>query len=161
MRRRSEHQVLTIALFVAGVVYLAFPFATTAWTLAVLSFVLGLGLGSGQPMVMSLLHTHAPAGRIGEAVGVRMSLVQTMAVAVPLLFGALGTSLGLTPVFWSVRPLPRCRRLSFAPLAAARRQVAGRAFRRSTKFLRNLATFGATTTWQYGCRPLRTKYSWW
>jgi MFS family permease len=102
MRWRSEHQVLTIALFVAGVVYLAFPFATTAWALGVLSFVLGLGLGSGQPMVMSLLHTHAPAGRIGEAVGVRMSLVQTMAVAVPLLFGALGTSLGLTPVFWSV-----------------------------------------------------------
>lgn len=102
MRWRSEHQVLTIALFVAGLVYLAFPFATTAWALASLSFMLGLGLGSGQPMVMSLLHTHAPAGRIGEAVGVRMSLVQTSAVAVPLLFGALGTSLGLTPVFWSV-----------------------------------------------------------
>ena len=53
-------------------------------------------------MVMSLLHTHAPAGRIGEAVGVRMSLVQTSSVAVPLLFGAVGSSLGLAPVFWSV-----------------------------------------------------------
>lgn len=102
MRRRNEHQVLTAALFVAGAVYLAFPFSTSALTLAALSFVLGLGLGSGQPMVMSLLHTHAPPGRIGEAVGMRMSLVQTMSVAVPLLFGALGSSLGLTPVFWSV-----------------------------------------------------------
>ncbi len=102
MRWGNEHQVLTVALFVAGLVYLAFPLARTTWSLAALSFVLGLGLGSGQPMVMSLLHAHAPPGRVGEAVGIRMSLVQTMAVAVPLLFGALGTSLGLTPVFWSV-----------------------------------------------------------
>lgn len=102
MRWRNENEVLTAALLLAGVVYCAFPYATNAWLLASLSFVLGLGLGSGQPMVMSLLHTHAPAGRVGEAVGMRMSLVQTSAVMVPLLFGALGTSLGLTPVFWSV-----------------------------------------------------------
>ncbi len=67
-----------------------------------LSFCLGLGLGSGQPMVMALLHTHAPPGRMGEAAGVRMSLVNTMAFAVPLVFGALGTTVGLAPVFYSV-----------------------------------------------------------
>jgi hypothetical protein len=31
-----------------------------------------------------------------------MSLIQSMAVAVPLVFGALGTSLGIVPVFWAV-----------------------------------------------------------
>jgi MFS family permease len=102
VRRASEHQVLTLALVVAGVVYLAFPFSTTAPTLAALSFFLGLGLGMSQPMVMSLLHTHAPPGRMGEAAGVRMSLVQAMAVAVPLAFGALGATVGLTPVFVAV-----------------------------------------------------------
>jgi predicted MFS family arabinose efflux permease len=101
-RRMSEHRVLTLALFVAGAVFLLFPFARTAPALGALSFCLGLGLGSGQPMVMSLLHLHTPAGRIGEAVGVRMSLVQSSSVAVPLLFGAVGASLGLAPVFWSV-----------------------------------------------------------
>jgi len=98
----AEARVLMIALAVAGFVYLAFPFVGSAWALAALSFVLGLGLGSGQPVVLSLLHEHAPPGRIGEVVGVRMSLIQSMAVAVPLLFGALGTSLGLVPVFWAV-----------------------------------------------------------
>ena len=101
-RRLTEHQVLTAALFVAGAVYLMFPFSQSALTLGALSFCLGLGLGSGQPTVMSLLHEHTPAGRIGEAVGVRMSLAQTSSVAVPLLFGVVGASLGLTPVFWSV-----------------------------------------------------------
>jgi MFS family permease len=101
-RRFDEQQVLTIALFVAGGVYLLFPFAHTAPTLLALSFCLGFGLGSGQPMVMALLHTHAPPGRMGEAAGVRMSLVNSMAFAVPLVFGALGASVGLAPVFWSV-----------------------------------------------------------
>ena len=98
----SEQQVLTTALFFAGIVYLLFPFAHAAPTLMALSFSLGLGLGMSQPMVMSLLHSHAPPGRMGEAAGVRMSLVQTMSVCVPLLFGALGATIGLTPVFWSV-----------------------------------------------------------
>lgn len=102
VRRLTEHQVLTIALFIAATVYLAFPFAKVAPVLMALSFCLGLGLGMSQPMVMALLHSHAPPGRMGEAAGVRMSLVQSMSVAVPLAFGALGATIGLTPVFWSV-----------------------------------------------------------
>jgi MFS family permease len=101
-RRLSEQQVLTIALFVAGGVYLLFPLAHSAPTLLALSFCLGFGLGSGQPMVMALLHTHAPPGRMGEAAGVRMSLINSMSFAMPLVFGALGASVGLAPVFWSV-----------------------------------------------------------
>jgi MFS family permease len=66
------------------------------------SFGIGFGLGGGQPMVMSLLHTHAPPGRMGEAAGVRMSISQSMAVAVPLVFGAFGATFGLAPVLWAV-----------------------------------------------------------
>ncbi len=102
VRHANEHQVLTVALLIAGTVYMLFPFSHSASTLMVLCFCLGLGLGMSQPMVMSLLHTHAPAGRMGEAAGVRMSLVQAMAVGVPLTFGTLGATVGLTPVFWSV-----------------------------------------------------------
>jgi len=102
MRRVNEHQVLTAALFVAGAVYLAIPFSRNVGTLMALSFCLGLGLGSGQPMVMALLHSHAPPGRMGEAAGVRMSLINSMSVAVPLLFGAVGGAFGVAPVLWSV-----------------------------------------------------------
>jgi MFS family permease len=101
-RRMTEHQVLTGALLLAGAVYLVYPLSTNVLGLLALSFVLGLGLGSGQPMVLSLLHTHAPPGRVGEAAGVRLSLVNTMAVGVPLALGAVGTSIGIGPVFWSV-----------------------------------------------------------
>jgi MFS family permease len=101
-RRANEAKMLTVALVCAGLVYLSFPFLTSAAALGALSFVLGLALGSGQPVVLSMLHANAPPGRVGETVGMRMSLMQTMAVAVPLVFGALGSSIGILPVFWSV-----------------------------------------------------------
>ena len=52
--------------------------------------------------VLSLLHAHSPPGRMGEAVGVRLTLVNSMSVAVPLALGAVGASVGIAPVFWSV-----------------------------------------------------------
>ena len=101
-RRTGEERVLTTALLVAGVAYLAFPLARDATLLTCVSFVLGLGLGSGQPMVMALLALHAPDGRMGEAAGVRMALTQSLAVVVPLVFGAFGATFGLAPVLWAV-----------------------------------------------------------
>jgi predicted MFS family arabinose efflux permease len=101
-RRFSEFEVLTTALFVAGAAYALFPFVEQVGTLMLLSFVLGLALGSGQPMVMSLLYSMAPAGRIGEAAGVRMTIVNASSFVMPLLFGGVGSTLGLSPVFWTV-----------------------------------------------------------
>ena len=51
---------------------------------------------------MSLLYSMAPAGRMGEAAGVRMTIVNASTFAMPLLFGAVGSTLGLAPVFWTV-----------------------------------------------------------
>lgn len=100
--RVAEMSVLRVALFSAALVYVAFPFTSSTPALIALSFVLGLGLGSGQPLVLALLNEHAPPGRVGEIVGLRMSLIQSMSVTVPLVFGALGTTVGLLPVFGSV-----------------------------------------------------------
>ena len=101
-RRFTELEVLTAALFVAAGAYALFPLVASVAPLLALSFTLGLALGSGQPMVMSLLHSMAPAGRMGEAVGVRMSIINASTFAVPLVFGAVGSSVGIGPVFWLV-----------------------------------------------------------
>jgi MFS family permease len=101
-RRFSEFQVLAFALFVAAMAYALFPFVKDVGPLMGLSFTLGLALGCAQPMVMSLLHTIAPAGRMGEAAGVRMSIINASTFAMPLLFGAVGSTLGLAPVFWTI-----------------------------------------------------------
>lgn len=98
-RRFSSWRMLAGALFVAGATYTLFPLVENVPVLMLLAFVLGLGLGSSQPTVMSLLHNTAPAGRAGEAVGMRSTLINASQTTLPLLFGALGSALGLAPVF--------------------------------------------------------------
>ena len=101
-RRLRERQVLATSMFIAAAVFFTFPFLQSVAALFALSFTLGLGLGAGQPVVLSLLHTHAPAGRIGEAGGVRMALINTTSFAAPIVLGAIGASVGIVPVFWTV-----------------------------------------------------------
>ncbi len=48
----------------------------------------------------TILHEAAPPGRSGEAVGVRILLINGCQTIMPLLFGMVGT-LGMLPVFWA------------------------------------------------------------
>jgi MFS family permease len=73
--------------------------------LLLLSFVLGLGLGSAQPVIMSLLYAASPPGRQGEAVGLRTSLLNGSHTLIPLVSGAASTALGMSPVFWALAVL--------------------------------------------------------
>lgn len=101
-QRLSEWQTLTCALAITAFVYYLFPLFTAVPVLLALAFLLGLGLGSAQPMVMSLLHRVSPPGRTGEAVGVRTTLMNASHTALPLLFGGLGAAVGMVPAFWAL-----------------------------------------------------------
>ncbi len=104
-RRVREWAVVTSALGVAGLAYLAFPLFTGVPQLMALSFVLGLGLGCAQPMIMALLYAASPEGRQGEVVGVRTTMLNASHTLMPLAFGALGAALGLAPVFGAMSAL--------------------------------------------------------
>jgi MFS family permease len=101
-RRVGEWTLLAVAFFTAAAVYVAFPLVGVAAGMVALAIVLGLGLGSSQPMVMSLLYEAAPPGRAGEAIGVRTTLVNASQTFMPLVFGAVGAIVGMLPVFWSM-----------------------------------------------------------
>jgi len=101
VKRSSEETVLTYSLYIAGLTYMLFPLFQNVAILALISFVLGLGLGCGQPLSIILTYNRSPAGRSGEALGVRLTVNKFTQVAVPLIFGAVGAKFGLLPVFWS------------------------------------------------------------
>ena len=103
--RFGEQRILFFALTATALCYAVFPFATAFPALAGLAYTLGLVLGSGQPMAMSLLHRSTPAERSGEAMGVRTVIVSISQTTLPLVFGALGAVLGTAPVFWAVAAL--------------------------------------------------------
>lgn len=102
VHRVTEWQMLLYAMFSSAVCLALFPLIHTVPLLVGLAFILGLGLGGAQPMIMSLLYSRAPPGRGAEALGVRTLLLNISQTAIPLLFGALGTALGMSPVFWAV-----------------------------------------------------------
>lgn len=101
-RKVKEWNVITAAMVISGSAYILFPLATSGALLMGLSFLLGLGLGASQPMIMALLYAASPPGRQGEVVGVRTTFLNGSHTFLPLIMGALGTALGMTPVFWAL-----------------------------------------------------------
>jgi predicted MFS family arabinose efflux permease len=100
IKRIRQWVIIFGALGVSGACYLLFPLAQSVPPLLLLSFVLGLGLGAAQPVVMSLLYAASPPGRQGEAVGLRTSLLNGSHTLIPLASGAASTAVGMAPVFW-------------------------------------------------------------
>jgi MFS family permease len=100
-KRLGEVGVLTASLFIAGVTYLLVPLVSQASLLALAAFMIGIGLGCAQPLTILLTYNHAPPGRSGEALGLRLTANKLTQIAVPIVFGGLGSAFGLFPVFWA------------------------------------------------------------
>lgn len=101
-RHVREWPMITTTMAVACLAYVLFPLVRTVPLLAAISFLLGLGLGATQPSIMSLIYAKAPAGRAGEAVGVRTVVLNASHTVLPLAFGGVGAALGMLPVFWAM-----------------------------------------------------------
>jgi MFS family permease len=98
-RRLSEWTLIMGSLVIGCVAYALYPISTWLPVMLALSFMLGVGLGSSQPLIMSLIHRYAPPERVGEAVGFRMMLVHGTQAFLPGAFGAVGGLIGIAPLF--------------------------------------------------------------
>ncbi|MGG1946844.1 MFS transporter [Trinickia sp. NRRL B-1857] len=98
--RLSSATLLALAMACAAGVFMLYPLVNGLEQLLALSFLLGIALGTSQPNVMALLHEVTPPQQIAEAIGLRIALVNLTQFAVPLGFGALGSTLGTLPLFW-------------------------------------------------------------
>jgi len=98
--RLQPRALMAASLALTAAVFLLYPLLHSAWAMAACAGALGLGLGAIQPAVMSTLHTVAPAGRQGEALGLRSTVIHFSTLVMPLCFGTLGAALGVAPVFW-------------------------------------------------------------
>lgn len=100
--RVREWPLVIGGMFATGTAMAVFPLIDQVALLMAVAFTLGLAIGGTQPMIMALLYNAAPPGRGGEVVGVRTFLLNLTQVGIPLLFGLLGATLGMTPVFWAM-----------------------------------------------------------
>ena len=103
--RVREWALIATAMIVAAAVYSVYPLMDSALAMGACSMVLGLALGLVQPMVMSMLHQVTPEHRHGEAVGMRMMVINASSVLMPTLFGAAGAAMGVAGLFWTIAAL--------------------------------------------------------
>jgi MFS family permease len=97
-----ESVVIGTAMVCTAGLFAVYPLVQAAWGMGALSVLLGLALGSVQPMIMSTLHQITPRHRHGEALGLRAMAINGSSVVMPLLFGSAGVVVGVAGVFWVV-----------------------------------------------------------
>ena len=100
-RRMNQSRFLFLGHIAIGLAFLAFPLTINVSVLMACSYLVGLAVGVAQPVSMSMMFEVCPPERAGEALGLRLTLLGTSQSVLPMLFGALSTAFGLTPIFWS------------------------------------------------------------
>lgn len=123
--RLRESQVLAGAMLLTGAVFAVYPLVHSPWTMGACAIVLGLALGSVQPMIMSTLHQLTPHERHGEAIALRSMTINFSSAVMPLAFGIAGAALGAASLFWVMGVLvaagsTQARRIGATPTAALR-----------------------------------------
>ena len=98
--RWGVQRMIAVALAFAACGFVFIPMTVVPAVLMLLSFVIGLGVGCGQPLSMTLAYNAAPPGRAGESIAMRLAVSYGAHVFIPTAFGALGAAIGLAPVFW-------------------------------------------------------------
>ena len=99
-RRIRVDTLLSIAMVTAAAACVLFPLLQNIFALLAVSFVIGLGLGCGHPLSLTLSFERSPAGRSGEATGLRVTATNFARVAVPALTGIFSAVLGPAALLW-------------------------------------------------------------
>lgn len=97
----KEEAVLGGCLSISAVAFFFIPLFDHYLLLAILSFIMGLGLGCCQPLSIVMAYSRSPKGRTGEVLGIRLTVNKSVQFLVPIVFGSLGSVLGFFPIFWS------------------------------------------------------------
>ena len=98
VRWMRDWTMMVVVFIALSLSFLLLSMVTQTWVLFLISIVMGVAQGMGQPVIMSMFFAASPEGRKGEAAGVRGILQNTFSAASPVLMGGLGTILGLGPV---------------------------------------------------------------
>jgi MFS family permease len=98
--RLGDGKVLAYSFFFAALGLTLAPFFKSYVTLTLISFVFGLGMGCGGPITIMMAFDSSAKGRSGEILGVRIAINHLTGLIVPVVFGAIGSAFGVSPVFW-------------------------------------------------------------
>lgn len=99
LQHYKNSRVITVSLIFVGILFLLNPFIGNVIVLSLLSFLLGLFLGIGQPLSIAATIQALPSARIGEGLGLRLSFNKLTQVVAPVILGSISTIFGVISIF--------------------------------------------------------------
>ena len=99
LRRLGEARMLAYSFYLAAAGFMLIPFFTAVAPLVAVSFLIGIGAGSGQPITMMMVVARSAEGRSGEMLGLQLTANGIARTGGPALLGVAGSLVGLAPVF--------------------------------------------------------------
>lgn len=117
-QRIDEMRALRAAITLATATLLIYAWLPGTPGMMVGSALLGLALGSVQPMVLSMLHQGAPPGQQGQALALRMLFTNAATIAMPVGFGFLAAATTSAAPMWLMAALLLLARVPARGLSA-------------------------------------------
>lgn len=96
----GKSNVIVISVFTAGLLFVSLPFFHHEVILGCLSFLLGMGLGIGQPLSISTTLNSLPKDRVAEGLGFRLTVNRFTQTTAPFVFGVVAHAFGMASVFF-------------------------------------------------------------
>jgi MFS family permease len=96
----DEAKALRGAMLLAMLTFMAYAWLPGTLGLVAGSALLGVALGSVQPMILSMMHRATPPDRHGQALGLRMLTLNGATVGMPVGFGMLAAATALAAPMW-------------------------------------------------------------
>ena len=93
-------RLIAVSALVAAAGFAAMTTTSRVVLLALLALVIGVGLGYGQPLSMTIVVQRVPVNARATALGLRLTGNRIGQVAAPAVAGVLSGSAGAASVFW-------------------------------------------------------------
>ncbi|WP_209125063.1 MFS transporter [Alkalihalobacillus sp. BA299] len=100
IKKYSRSIVIAYSIMSAGIIFILTPLLSNVFLLGFFSFILGLSLGIGQPLSISITINSLPKERVGEGLGLRLSINKMTQVLMPVLLGGISAVGGMASVFY-------------------------------------------------------------
>lgn len=97
----GRSRLLFYALIFCSITYFLIPLTTSVYLQILLIFLLGCGLGLGQPLSLFYVLQHSPKERQGVILGIRMTMNRASLFVAPILFGGVGFVGGIASIFYT------------------------------------------------------------
>jgi len=92
-------QLVTSSIFISGVLFFIMPFFNTVLFISLISFLLGLFLGLGQPLSISVTLISLPKNSMSQGLGLRITVNRLVQVITPLLLGGTAQIFNIVSIF--------------------------------------------------------------